>query len=273
MTLSAERVRILVSDFFKLTRMKKLATFLTFGLLSASISQAYDRTSFIPKGSPDKLVTVAAFAGDGVSTIRQNYPSQISSVGSFTLTPGNSFIFGATCVINLSNFVGVGTSVGLSVNNYYYNLTALNQNGQSGTLTSLYSANRFTSLDIPVFLQMNFNISTQVCWRNRFGFYLSRGLGGYTHNTTYRSSTNDLGQSMVTHTIYESDYYNDGDGLLNRLSAFDYGLHLATGLTIFRHYNIGVGLNVGFKNIASNFGVYDTKVRTLSFHAKLGYTF
>ncbi len=252
--------------------MKKILL-LTFVFLTAITSRAENNTKFVDVSPASRLVSVGIHLADGISTIRQNYPSQIGTVGSFTLTPGNSFAVGVSAVMNINNFLGIGTSVDFSINNYYYSLTLLNENGQTGTLTSMYTSNRYTSLDIPIYAQLGFNIGSKVRWINRVGIYYSRGLGGYTDNSTYRSATNELGQSYVTHTSHNTDYFNADDGLLNRIIAYDYGIHISTGLTIARHYHVGVQLNTGMKNIAKNFGVFDTKARTLNALVKVGYVF
>ena len=198
--------------------MKKVLL-LTFLFLTAAVaSRSETNAKFVDVSSAPRLVTIGLHVSDGISTIRQNYPSQIGTVGSFTLTPGNSFAVGATAVMNINNFIGIGTSLDFSINNYYYSLTLLNENGQTGTLTSMYTSNRYTSLDIPVYAQLSFNIGSQVRWVNRVGLFYSRGLGGYTDNSTYRSATNELGQSYVTHTTHNPDYLKAEAGLLTRSS-------------------------------------------------------
>lgn len=257
-------------------KISKYLTAVAVALALPALMKAAEPTGnvpFVSHARPSRLVSFGVHVADGVASIRQNYPDQIGSVGSFTLTPGNSFAIGATAVLNIREFIGIGTSLDFSINNYYYDLTVLNANGTAGTLTSLYSKNRFTTFEIPLFVQLSMNISRQVKWENRLGLYMSFGAGGYTDNTTFRSSTNELGQSQVNRHDYRTDYYKADDGLINRLSDTDYGLHVSTGLVIYEHYTLGADLNVGLHNIASNFGVYDTSVRTLTARVRIGYKF
>ena len=254
--------------------MKKKLLLPTMFLLSAALTMNGDNgAAFFDVSPATRLISAGIHVSDGITTIRQNYTSQIGSVGSFTLTPGNSFAVGVSAVMNINSFIGIGTGLDFSINNYYYSLTLLNENGISGTLTSMYSSNRYTSIDIPVYAQFSFNIGSSVRWVNRLGIFYSRGLGGYTDNSTYRSATNELGQSFVYHSTHNTDYFNAEDGLINRIINYDYGLHVATGLSIADHYYIGVQVNTGMKNVAKNFGVFDTKVRTLGALVKIGYVF
>lgn len=222
---------------------------------------------------PDRFINIGVHVGDGLSTVRQNYATQIGSVASFTLTPGNVFDLGATAILNVRDFFGIGTGLDFTVSNYDYNLTMIDAGEQNGTLNTLYSDNRFYSLDIPLYLRFAFNLGTRVRWTWELGSYINLGLGGHTDVSTYRSSTNALGQSQVTNSKFHNKYFNDDNGIINRIATTDTGLHLATGLVYKRHFTLNAVLHVGFRDLARNFGVYKTELYNLNLIFKAGYLF
>lgn len=230
--------------------------------------------SFIDTRPAQRLLTIGAHVGDGVSTVRQNYASEIGSVASFVLTPGNVFDVGATAVLNVREFFGIGTGVDFTISNYDFNLTMLDVDGANGTLNTLYSDNRYYSLDIPVYLRFAFNIAgDRVRWTSELGTYLGFGFGGRTNTSTYRSSTNALGQSQVTHSTYNNDYFDDNGGIINRIDKTDFGLHVAMGLVFRRHFALNAVFHVGMRDLARNFGVYNTELRNMNLIFKAGYFF
>jgi len=230
--------------------------------------------SLIDTRPAKRLLTVGVHVGDGVSTVRQNYATEIGSVASFVLTPGNVFDVGATAVLNVREFFGIGTGFDFTISNYDFNLTMLDVDGSNGTLNTLYSDNRYYSLDIPVYLRFAFNLAEdRVKLTSEVGAYLGLGVGGRTDTSTYRSSTNALGQSQVTHATYHNDYFDDPGGIINRIDKTDFGLHLAAGLVFRRHFALNAVFHVGMRDIARNFGVYNTTLRNMNLIFKAGYLF
>lgn len=226
---------------------------------------------FFDTARPDRIVEIGVHVGDGASTIRQNYASNISTLTDFVLTPGNRFVVGASAVMPVRNFFAVGTGLDFAVNNYYWTMTMLDR--ADGVLTSLYSRNHFCSVEIPVFMQWRFNLGTHVSWRTDIGFYLSFGTGGHSRYKVAASTTNSLGQSQVTESTYRDKYYDDPSPVINTIIPSDWGLHLGTGLVLWRHLELRGFMHVGTRDIARNMGVLDVKVHTLNVAFTAGYIF
>lgn len=226
---------------------------------------------FFDTARPDRIIEIGIHAGDGVSTIRQNYASNINTLTDFVLTPGNRFIAGASAVMPVRNFFAVGTGLDFAVNNFYWTMTMLDRG--DGVLTSLYSRNHYCSVEVPVFMQWRFNLGANVSWRTDIGFYLSFGAGGHSRYKVATSSTNSLGQSQVTESSYRDKYYNDPSPVINTINPTDWGLHLGTGLVLWRHFDIRGVMHVGARDIAKNMGVLHVKVHTLNVAVTAGYIF
>lgn len=230
---------------------------------------------FVDTSRPANWLRLGLNIGDGLQTIRQNFASEIPDVTSFTLTPGNRFTAGATALMDIRNFFGIGTGIEIAVNNYDYTLTMLNANadGTEGSLSTIYTENHFYTLDIPVFLNFTFNLGSRVQWATEGGIYLSFGLGGNTDNSAYLSYANPLGQSQVSHVSYTTPYYSQDKGMINRIVRTDAGLHFATGFVYDKHWTLKCVFQCGARNLARNFGVLNTSVHNMSLTVKAGYLF
>ncbi len=228
--------------------------------------------NFVDTSRPDSYrPDINVHAGAGVSTILQNYRSQIDGCAEFYLTPGCQSVFGVNVELPLRNFFGLGTGMDYIISNYNYSMTILAP-GQ-GTVYTLYSRNNYHALEIPLYMLWRFNIGSKVHWDNQLGIYLSQGVTGRSHYKSYVSSTNDLGQSQVTTAIYHRDYYKDQDPLISGNSRTDYGLHIATGLMLSNHWTLNCVMHIGFVNVARNLGVLDIHQHNLSATFRVGYTF
>lgn len=251
--------------------MKKLA--ITVVLAAAAIVPTLGQsTKFIDSSRPDHVIVAGVHVGEGVSTILQNYGSQVPGLAEINLTPGNMNTFGATVVMPIRNFIGIGTGLDFAINNYRWSMTLLDSS--SSTLNTLYTRNHFYSLEVPVYLATRFNISENVSWTNELGFYLSYGIGHGTSKTNaYASSTNALGQSQVVENRYERRYFKDSDPIINGVTTSDYGLHLATGMLFNKHFSLRAVFHVGMRDLAINYGVLDISNRNINLVFKAGYIF
>ena len=143
---------------------------------------------FFDSGRPDHFIEIDIHAGDGVSTVRQNYGSAIPSVSDFVLTPANRVVMGARAILPIRNYFAVGTAIDFTINNYYWSMTLLERS--QGTLSTLYSRNHYNTIDVPLYLQWSFNLGDKVKWRTKTGMYISFGVGGHTKINETTSSTN-----------------------------------------------------------------------------------
>lgn len=226
---------------------------------------------FFDTARPDHFIEIDIHAGDGVSTVRQNYASAIPSVSDFVLTPANRVMMGARAIIPIRNFVAVGTALDFTINNYYWSMTLLER--AQGTLSTLYSRNHYNTIDVPLYLQWSFNLGDKVKWRTKTGMYISFGVGGHTKINETTSSTNSLGQSQVAENSYRDKYYDDEDPVVNTFAKTDMGMVIGTGILVNRHWAIDLDMHTGFTQLARNFGVLDISGRTLNVTFTVGYQF
>lgn len=250
-------------------------TLLAAALIAATLVPTYAqepaKVPFMDTSRPTKIVEAGVNVGVGASSMIQNYRTVIPGLSDFTFTPGVMVSFGADVKLPIRNYLAVGTALNFNINNYFWTMTILDP--QAGTLNNLSSRHHFYDLDIPIYLDLRFNISRNVRWENEIGWYLSVGLGGKTRTRSYSSSTNSLGQSQVTETYYKRDYYNDKGAIVNGISSTDWGLHLATGLTVSRHLSIKAVMHAGARDVSRNFGVLNIHNHTLNASFKVGYIF
>lgn len=216
-------------------------------------------------------VHLGLHAGEGFASVRQNYASALDGVTSLSLTPGNRLTIGANAAIDLSRRVQLGTALDLAVANYRCDLTRLAADNNS--LVSITQRNRMYGLEIPVYVSYTAPLGAVAAWRSELGAYLDFGLGGHSNISGVALTGNPLGQVVMSSQESRGDYYNNHAGVINRISAFDWGLHMATGIVIARHWSVMANVHIGARDVARNFGVYDTRVHNLSFTATAGYTF
>ncbi|MGM9864917.1 MAG: outer membrane beta-barrel protein [Muribaculaceae bacterium] len=226
---------------------------------------------FFDSGRPDHFIEIDIHAGDGVSTVRQNYGSAIPSVSDFVLTPANRVVMGARAILPIRNYFAVGTAIDFTINNYYWSMTLLERS--QGTLSTLYSRNHYNTIDVPLYLQWSFNLGDKVKWRTKTGMYISFGVGGHTKINETTSSTNSLGQSQVAENSYRDKYYDDEDPVVNTFAKTDMGVVIGTGILVNRHWAIDLDMHTGFTQLARNFGVLDISGRTLNVTFTVGYQF
>lgn len=226
---------------------------------------------FADTARPDRTVRLGVHVTEGLSTVLQNYGKAIAGASDFSMTPGNRLGIGVTAVMPVRNFIGIGTGIDFVTANNYWTMTLLDRN--SGTLNTIYTRNHYYSLNIPAFIDLNFNAGSRAQWHTEAGIYVDLGLGGKNRVHSYASYTNDLGQSQVTETRFVRDYYNDKNPIVNGVAKTDWGLHLASGFTLSRHWSLMCAFQVGARQLARNRGVLDVKNRNLSLAFRAGYIF
>lgn len=250
--------------------MQKIITFAAAVLMAAGIAQA--APDFIDTGRPDSYIPrVEIHGGVGVSTITQNYNSEIEGCADFFMTPGCQGVAGVTVELPLRKFLYIGTGADFNFSHYNWSMTTID--AVEGTLNTIYSRNSYQVLDIPIYIGVRFNLGKRVKWTNELGFYLSQGLVGKSRYKAYVSSTNALGQSQVSTSSYTRSYYKDDDPLINGNSRTDFGMHISTGLLLRNHWTLKAVLRTGFNNMARNNGVLDIKNHNISASLRLGYAF
>lgn len=238
---------------------------------TATASAVMAQSALLDTSRPQKTVEIGISVGDGINTITQNISTAVPDVTEFSLTPGNRFTAGLTALMPIRRFFGIGTAIDFSVNNYNWNLTTLDRD--EGTLTSLYTSNRYYTVDIPVYLQFSLNLGSRVRWTNDLGMYISLAAGGDSKTRSYTSWTNSLGQSQVTDASFSRKYFNDDDPVIFGIKGTDTGLHIATGIVVSDHYAVKAEFRTGFTDIAKNYGVLDVHAHSMSLTFKAAYIF
>lgn len=219
----------------------------------------------------DHTVEIGIHAGDGVTSIRQNYTKAIPSLTDFDLTAGNDFVVGASAVIPVRNHLGIGTRIEFAASNYRWSMTMVDR--ANSTLSVVNCRNHFYTIDLPAYIQLRFNVGTRVNWRTEIGAYLSLGMGGNSKIKETASSTNSLGQSQVAVQYFKDKYFEDSNPVVNGINNTDWGLHIATGFVIDRHWSLNWTLRAGARDIAKNMGVLDISIHSLSAFFSVGYIF
>lgn len=229
------------------------------------------RKPFMDTRRVDAVIETGIEGGVGFGEMHTNYADVIPSLTEYQPTAGYRATGGAWAVMPLRDYLGIGTGIDLTVNNFKWNMTVLYPS--QGTLSTMYARNRYFTVELPAYLQFRFNIADRVRWINEIGGYWATGLGGQTQIRSYTSATNSLGQSQVTQAPYNHPFYNPQTAVLNGYRRTDWGLHASTGLLFKRRWTLKAVLRAGVPNLANNSGVLPVRARTLNLTFKIGYQF
>ncbi len=252
--------------------IKKTLFAAVFAAFAGTVSAHAEGPAFIDRSRPDHVLEVGLHVGEGMSTILQNYSKQVPGLAEINFAPCNMNTFGASVNLPLRNYLAIGTGLDFTISNYHWSMTLLD--ASAGTLNSLYTNNHFYAVNVPFFVSPRFNLGENVLWTSEIGGYMSFAVGNGTSKThAYASSTNSLGQSQVTEVIYERKYFKDSEPIINGVTTTDYGFHLATGMRFYKHFSLKAVFQVGVRNLAINYGVFDVANRNISLAFKAGYIF
>lgn len=218
---------------------------------------------------PQHIVEVNPHIGIGLSSIIHNYGSAIPGLSDLQLSPGCKMSAGVDVRFALRTSFALGTGIDFTINNSNYAMSLVDEN--SGSISSIYMRNHFYELTVPVFISARLNIGRFVRWNIDGGIYISQGCGGSMKASGYTSGENSIGQPVVSHSSYRTDYFKDEESLINGVRSFDYGPHIATGLTFRRRFSLNMVLHVSARNLAINYGNMPISYRNISLVFQLGY--
>lgn len=218
---------------------------------------------------PQHIVEVNPHIGIGLSSLIQNYSSAIPGLSDLQLSPGCKMSAGVNVRFALRSSFALGTGIDFTISNSNYAMSLVDEN--SGSISSIYMRNHFYEITVPVFISARLNIGRFVRWNIDGGIYLSQGCGGSMKASGYTSGENSLGQPVVSHSSYRTDYFKDEESLINGVRSFDYGPHIATGLTFRRRFSLNMVLNISARNLAINYGNMPISYRNISLVFQLGY--
>lgn len=225
----------------------------------------------VVSGKPSKFLDMDTHLLLGGSYVTQNYKSCYSQITDVNNSMGFAWGLGFGVKLNFTSFVALGTEI-----NYLFNSGDMDlaiTGSESTNVSNVFIRNRYRTFNIPVFISFDFNLAPRVKWNVDGGLFFTMGSGGSQKATIYNVKVNDLGQLMMTQTTSKAGYYNDSKAFINSYRDFDYGLHLATGLTLAGRYSLGLRGEIGFRNVALSDGLVKPSNHNITLFGTLGYHF
>ena len=121
--------------------------------------------NFVDFGPAEKFIEPEIHLLAGSSSVTQNYRSCFPEIKDLNINMGFSGGIGGSAVFGLSNFLGLGTSLDVMVNNYNIDMAVVGPNNLS--VSSLFINNRAYYLNVPVFVSFRFNPMRSMRWIRR----------------------------------------------------------------------------------------------------------
>ncbi len=219
----------------------------------------------------DKFLELDLHAGVGLSTVIQNYSSEIPGLSDFLLSPGCLVRMGVDVRFVIRKSFGLGTGLEFGINNSHYAMSIVDNATES--ISSLYVGNHYYDLNVPVYLSWRLNLGRKMMWIIDGGVFFAQGFRGHTRVSGYASGQNTLGQPIISSASYETKYFKAATPLVNGVKHFDWGPRVATGFLYKDRYSLKAVFQLSASNLAINQGVLDIKYRHLSLCFLFGYTF
>lgn len=116
-------------------------------------------------------------------------------------------------------------------------------------------------LEIPVLASYRYNFSDAAQLQINFGPYFSYGISGKVKTESSDAEDNE-----------EIDLFGDVNDGKADFKRFDCGLQIGAGVTLAKHYYIGVAYQFGLTNLAPDY-LEDTKIKNKNWMVSVGYTF
>lgn len=252
--------------------MKKILTSLLCMLMAAAIAAPAADLPFVNHGRAPRFIDFEVHGLIGASTVSQNYQSCFPQISQMALTSGMAGGLGAGARTWFSDFVALGMEFNFLVNHYSNNLAVTADDATS--ITNVFVRNRFYTLNFPVYVTFNFNVSHNIRWNIDVGGYYTYGATGRSRATFYSAQVNPVGQLITTVTSSRTDYYNSPETFIASSRRGDIGLHLATGLKFRNLISIGLRMELGIKNAARAYNaVKIPNVHNFAYFGTLGWCF
>lgn len=249
-------------------KFKAMAWLVLLLVTSAPSVAAADFVDFTPS---DRLVEVDAHAIGGASSVMQNYKSCFPQIQNLNVNMGASLGIGARAVFGLRGYLGFGTAIDVTLNNYNVDMAVMGTDRAS--MSAVFIDNHTYKVNVPVFVSFRFNVDRSVRWNVDVGVYYSYGFAGTQKQNIYRADINEMEELVSQKLNVKTDYYHSENTFINSFNRGDIGLHVATSLNFGPHLLVGVRAQTGLKNSARPNGVRNPMIRNYDFHAVLGYRF
>ncbi|MCM1027998.1 MAG: PorT family protein [Pseudoflavonifractor sp.] len=227
--------------------------------------------NFIDYGPAPSFLDLDIHALFGGAMITENYLGSFPEITQMNTSPGSTWGAGAKAVFGIRDWVGLGTGIDLVFNHYRVDMAVAASDVSS--VSNIFLRNSSTYIRIPVFLQVRFNVSSNVRWVIDGGMYYAYGIGGSQSQDIYNAQVNSLGQLVSTVISAKNDYFSDDKTFIHSNRRSDIGLHLASGLR-FSRLSIGAGLDFGLKNIAyipHGRGIVTPNIHNFCYYLSVGY--
>lgn len=213
-------------------------------LLPASAS-----AGLIDSSAPERPFSFGVRAGFNTSNLSAHKPdgSELRRL-QHNETWGLGFSAGVVFNIHLRNWIAIQPGFFFETRSNKYSSLNEMRTFAGDVTTSSFGKTSHTVFNVPILASASFNIASSVKWSVDFGPLFSFGLGG-----------NDKGSELQGSTILPGMLDTEGfkHGYYDTRKKFDFGYKIGTGLTVMRHYYIGVhyeqGLLKPWKNIGGGF--------------------
>lgn len=241
--------------------------------VAATASPEAAARDFFDNGPADKFLSLEVHALIGGSTTLQNYAGTFDAISSYDQHTGFSGGAGAVATFGLRDWLGLATELNFLVNNS--SATVLVAGSGDTPFSAMTLKNRYYTLNVPVYLKVNFNIADRARWNVMGGFYYSLGLDGYQKQNIYTSYVNTFGQLVNIHDTLRPDYYRSSGAFINSCYRADWGLTFGTGFDLGSHVAVGFRAMIGLRNIAyiTDAGTQKPSIHSTAFYGTLGYRF
>lgn len=241
---------------------------------SEPVNSGVSKKKFVDHGPAPKFIEPQIHVWYGGSMVTENYVSCFSEISQMNSNPGSNIGLGGVAVFGISDFIGLGTELNVTLSKYRTDFAVSNNTVTS--VSNIFLRNRAWYINVPVYVQFRFNVDSRVRWNIDAGMYYSYGFSGSQSQSIYSAQINDLGQLISVKINSKPSYFNNSDTFINSYRRGDIGLHVATALTFSGKYSVGARLNFGFKNISyimNNAWIVNPNIHNFNFAVVLGRTF
>lgn len=252
-------------------RLTAIALLTAISALALPVAASAQR--FFDPGPADKFLRLEVHGLAGGSTILQNYAGSFDEITSYDQHMGFSGGAGAVATFGLRDWLGLATEFNFLASN---SSATVMMAGQPATpYAAVTLKNRYYTINIPVYVKINFNLATRVRWNLIGGIYYSLGLAGHQTQNVYTSYVNSLGQLINIHETLKPDYYRSSGAFINSSLRADWGIIFGTGIEASSRVSVGFRALIGLRNMAyiTDSGTTRPSVHNTALYATLGYLF
>lgn len=235
--------------------------------MAPSVSAA----NFLDRSPAKRFLEVDVHALGGAFGVTQDYMSRFPEIQNVNVDMGASFGLGARAVFGLKEYLGLGTAIDFTLNDYDVDMSVVSMSSPAVSTISL--DNRAYYVNLPVFASFRFNVGRSIRWCVDAGFYYAYGIGGRQKQQIIRTEITPSGQQTEQKVYISTDYFHSRDSFINGFNRGDFGLHLATYFNLGPHLIVGARYQIGAKNAARKIGIVNPSIHNQFFHAVIGYRF